>query len=380
MSDAASGPTRDAALTLFLCGDVMLGRGVDQILPYPGDPALYERMVHDARSYVDLAVRANGPIPQPVDWSWPWGDAVELLAYAGCDVRVINLETSITTSDYYVRGKAVHYRMNPANVEAVSAIRPDVCVLANNHVLDFGEAGLIETLDTLAVSGLQTAGAGRTLSEAKSPAAVPIPKTGGRVLIFAFGSPSSGIPYGWAAGEDQPGVHVVTALTPAAADNICRQVRKIRQPGDVTVVSAHWGSNWGYRVDPEQIHFAHRLIDGGVDLVHGHSSHHPRPIEVYRKKLILYGCGDLVDDYEGIGGHREYRDDLRLLYLPRLNPTSGELVELRMAPLQARNMRLQRASGADVGWLRNVLDKVSRRFGSRIDLGADGLLTLRSSA
>jgi poly-gamma-glutamate synthesis protein (capsule biosynthesis protein) len=103
-------------------------------------------------------------------------------------------------------------------------------------------------------------------------------------------------------------------------------------------------------------------------------------MEVYRKKLILYGCGDLVDDYEGIGGHREYRDDLRLLYLPRLNPTSGELVELRMAPLQARNMRLQRASGADVGWLRNVLDKVSRRFGSRIDLGADGLLTLRSSA
>ena len=77
-----------------------------------------------------------------------------------------------------------------------------------------------------------------------------------------------------------------------------------------------------------QIRFAHRLIDGGVDLVHGHSSHHPRPIEVYRKKLILYGCGDLVDDYEGIGSHRGYRDDLRLLYLPRLDPVSGELVEL----------------------------------------------------
>ena len=65
----------DDAWTLFLCGDVMLGRGVDQILPYPGDPALYERMVSDARTYVDLAVRANGEIPQPVDWSWPWGDA-----------------------------------------------------------------------------------------------------------------------------------------------------------------------------------------------------------------------------------------------------------------------------------------------------------------
>jgi poly-gamma-glutamate synthesis protein (capsule biosynthesis protein) len=157
-------------------------------------------------------------------------------------------------------------------------------------------------------------------------------------------------------------------------------MRDVRHPGDVTVVSAHWGSNWGYRVDPEQVRFAHRLIDGGVDVVHGHSSHHPRPIEVYRKKLILYGCGDFVDDYEGIGGHRQYRDDLRLLYLPRVDPTSGELVELRMAPLQSRKMRLHRASDADARWLRNVLDKVSRRFGSRIDLGTDGMLTLRSSA
>jgi poly-gamma-glutamate synthesis protein (capsule biosynthesis protein) len=143
------------------------------------------------------------------------------------------------------------------------------------------------------------------------------------------------------------------------------------------VVSAHWGSNWGYRVEPEQVRFAHRLIDGGVDLVHGHSSHHPRPLEVYRKKLILYGCGDLVDDYEGISGHREYRDDLRLLYLPQLDPTSGELRELTMAPLQARRMRLQRVSEENARWLRKTLDKVSRRFGSRIDLGADGWLTLR---
>jgi poly-gamma-glutamate capsule biosynthesis protein CapA/YwtB (metallophosphatase superfamily) len=380
MSDAASASARDAVLTLFLCGDVMLGRGVDQILPHPGDPTLYERMVQDARTYVHLAIRANGPIPQPVDWSWPWGDAVQLLALAGCDTRIINLETSITTSDDYARGKAVHYRMNPANVEAVSVIRPDVCVLANNHVLDFGGTGLLETLDTLAGSALRTAGAGRTWSEATSPAVVPIPKTGGRVLVFAFGSPSSGIPYGWAAAEDRLGVHVVTALTTTAADEICRQVRAVRQSGDLTVVSTHWGSNWGYRVDPEQVRFAHRLIDGGVDLVHGHSSHHLRPIEVYRKKLILYGCGDFVDDYEGIGGHRQYRDDLRLLYLPQLDPTSGELVELRMAPLQARKMRLHCASDADARWLRYVLDKVSRRFGARLDLGTDGLLTLRSSA
>ena len=158
----------------------MLGRGVDQILPHPGDPTLYEHNVRDARTYVDLAIRANGSIPQPVDWAWPWGDALELLGYAGCDARIINLETSITTSDDYVPGKAVHYRMNPANVEALAAVRPDVCVLANNHVLDFGRRGLLETLDVLYASGLRTAGAGLSLRQARSPAVVPIPRTGGR--------------------------------------------------------------------------------------------------------------------------------------------------------------------------------------------------------
>ena len=96
MPEAVSKPD---ALTLFLSGDVMLGRGVDQILAHPGNPALYERQVRDARTYVDLAVMANGKIPQPVDWSWPLGDALELLEYAGCDARIINLETSVTTSD-----------------------------------------------------------------------------------------------------------------------------------------------------------------------------------------------------------------------------------------------------------------------------------------
>ena len=354
----------------------MLGRGVDQILPHPGNPMLYESQVRDARIYVDLAVRANGSIPQPVDWLWPWGDALQLVEYADCDARIINLETSITTSDDYVPGKAVHYRMNPANAPTLAAIRPDVCILANNHVLDFGRRGLLETLDVLAAAELPIAGAGRSLREAQSPAIITIPKTGRRILVFAFGSPSSGIPSDWAATDNTPGVQMIPALSDAAADELSRQVLRARQPGDLTVVSAHWGGNWGYRVATDQVRFAHRLVDAGVHMVHGHSSHHPRPIEVYRGRLILYGCGDLVDDYEGIGGHDQYRHDLRLLYLPRLNPISGELVELRMAPLQARQMRLHRASRRDAVWLRAVLEKVSRRFGSRIDLGSDGMLRL----
>ena len=132
----------DGLLTLFLCGDVMTGRGVDQVLPYPGDPELRERYAADARAYVGLAERAHGRIPRPAGFAWPWGDALRVLEDAAPDVRVINLETSITRSRDFAPGKAVHYRMSPGNVPCLAAVRPDACALANNHVLDFGRRGL----------------------------------------------------------------------------------------------------------------------------------------------------------------------------------------------------------------------------------------------
>jgi poly-gamma-glutamate synthesis protein (capsule biosynthesis protein) len=360
-------------VTLFLCGDVMLGRGVDQILAHPGDPALREAYVEDARSYVRLAESAHGPVPAPVDPSWPWGEALRVLAEAAPDARIVNLETSVTSADTFAPDKEIHYRMHPANLSALAVARPDVTVLANNHVLDFGRPGLLETLDALARAGLRTAGAGRDAEEAYAPAAIPLPGDR-RLLVFALGARSSGIPSGWAATADRPGVAYVPELSPAAADAVLRHVRRARRAGDLIVVSVHWGTNWGFRVPREQVRFAHALVDGGVDIVHGHSSHHPRPLEVYRDRLILYGCGDFVDDYEGITGYEEYRDDLRLAYLASVEADSGRLAGLRMVPLRARRMRLEPASRADRAWLRTTLDRISG--GVRVTPTPDGSLAL----
>ena len=119
----------------------MTGRGIDQILPHPGDPALRENVVNDARTYVTLAERANGPIGWPVPYAWPWGDALSVLDEYAPDVRLLNLETAVTTASEFAAGKAVHYRMNPANIECLAVARPDVCVLANNHVSTSGPGG-----------------------------------------------------------------------------------------------------------------------------------------------------------------------------------------------------------------------------------------------
>jgi poly-gamma-glutamate capsule biosynthesis protein CapA/YwtB (metallophosphatase superfamily) len=361
-------------LTLFVCGDVMLGRGIDQILPNPGDPTLREPYVRDARTYVRLAVERNGRIPSPVEYGWPWGHALEVLDDLAPDLRIVNLETSATRSNDFAPGKDVHYRMTPENLPALAIACPNACVLANNHVMDFGVQGLTDTIRCILHEIAGTVGVGHDATEANQPVIVSV--AGSRIIIFACGMGTSGVPASWAATQEQPGVSFLSRPTDRAADDISVRVQGAKHRGDVVVVSIHWGGNWGYEVSREEVHFAHRLIDAGVDIVHGHSSHHPRPVEVYRGKLILYGCGDFIDDYEGISGHEGYRPDLRLMYFPTIDLTTGELLGMRMVPVQARRMRLEPATSADARWAREVLDRVSRPFGSRVRFSIEGQLTL----
>ena len=151
----------------------------------------------------------------------------------------------------------------------------------------------------------------------------------------------------------------------------------MRQPRDVIIVSLHWGPNWGYEIPAEQRRFAHALIDrADVSIIHGHSSHHPKAVEVYRNRLILYGCGDFVNDYEGIRGYEEFRDDLGLMYFADFSPSSTDLAALEIVPLQIRQFRLVRPSIQDIDWVQRMLDLESQRFGTRVALTSDTRLAL----
>ncbi len=368
--------TGDDAITLFLCGDVMTGRGIDQVLPQPADPRLYEPYVTSALDYVELAERANGPIPRPVDFSYIWGDALDELARVGPDLRIVNLETAVTRATEPLP-KGINYKMSPDNVPCLSAAAIDCCTLANNHVLDWGQAGLAETLETLDGAQIKYAGVGPDLRRAEAPAILDGPGKG-RVLVFAFAVPSSGVPPSWAAAEDRPGLAFLPDLSAERVRRISRRVASVRRPGDIVVASIHWGGNWGYEVPDRQREFARGLIEeAGVDIVHGHSSHHAKGIEVLRGRPVLYGCGDFINDYEGIAGHEAYRDDLPLMYLLTVRPRSGRLERLEMVPLRIRNFRLQRASGAEALWLRDMFNREGRRFGTRVEPTAHRTLDLR---
>jgi poly-gamma-glutamate synthesis protein (capsule biosynthesis protein) len=346
----------------------MTGRGVDQVLPHAGDPRIHESYARSALDYVALAEQANGPIPRPVDFAYIWGDALALLDRARPDARIVNLETSVTRSDDYWVDKGINYRMHPANVPCLTAASIDCCALANNHVLDYGYPGLLETLDALAGAGIRAAGAGRTTAEARAPALIDIPGKG-RVIVFSFATRSSGVPGSWNAGDERPGIDLLEDLSDRTVARIGAAVTSAKRPRDVVVASIHWGDNWGYRVPAEHVRFGHELIGAGVDVVHGHSSHHPRPIEVFEGKLILHGCGDFVDDYEGISGYEEFRGDLALMYLADIDPADGRLVALSMAPMRMRRFRLNRASHEEARWLCDTINRESGGFGFRVALG-----------
>jgi poly-gamma-glutamate synthesis protein (capsule biosynthesis protein) len=366
---------RPEPIRVFLCGDVMTGRGIDQALPHPGRPVLSEPAVRDARRYRELAELAHGPIPWPVGFGYVWGDALAELERTRPDVRIINLETSVTANEEPWPEKRIHYRMHPRNVGCLTAAQIDCCCLANNHTLDWGYRGLTETLETLDQAGILHAGAGRDAEEASAPVVLDVPDKG-RLLVFAFASTSSGVPWQWRAAPNHPGVRLLEDLSEETVHRIGSGVHQLQRPGDVTLASIHWGNNWGYDIPTEQVRFAHRLIEEGIDIVHGHSSHHVKAMEVYRERPILYGCGDFLTDYEGISGHEAFRGDLTLMYLLDIEPGQGRLVRARLVPLQVRRFRLNRASEADVGWLCDLLNAQGAPFGTGVQREDDNRLTL----
>lgn len=374
---ASARPVRAAAgiVRLFLAGDVMTGRGVDRILPYSVDPRLYEPYVRHAEAYVNLAERANGPIPRPVDFEYVWGEALAVLEAYAPHARVVNLETAVTERGEPWPGKGIHYRMHPGNVPCLTAARIDCCALANNHVLDWGHTGLQDTLATLHGAGIATAGAGPGLAEASAPAILA--GGAGRVLVFSCAHRDSGVPAAWAARADRPGVHLLDALTASELDRLAERIAGVRRPGDTVVVSLHWGGNWGYEVPREHRRFAHGLVErAGVQVVHGHSSHHPKAIELHRGQPIFYGCGDLLNDYEGIEGHEAYRPGIAPLYFVDLDARDGTLRRLELVPMRIARMRLHHAREEERRWLARTLARECARFDTVARATARGTIVI----
>jgi len=196
-------------------------------------------------------------------------------------------------------------------------------------------------------------------------------------MVYSLGSTTGGIPNAWCAEANRPGVNVIESKANDPVAALQRQIVALKQPGDIVILSIHWGGNWGYPIARSEKELAHRLIDEiGVDIVHGRSSHHVKAIEVYKERLILYGCGDFFNDYEGIAGYQEFRGDLALMYFVDVDPASGNLLALRMIPTQVHRFRVRRAGEIDSQWLEALLNREGKRFHTCVKKTADSTLSL----
>lgn len=349
----------------------MLGRGIDQILRTPSNPRLFEPWVTDARDYVKLAEKVSGPIPRDVPEYYVWGDLLADLNSLSPDVRIVNLETAITKFDR-AEEKGINYRMHPDNTGVLNASGIDACVLANNHVIDWGLGGLTETLEALRVHGICSAGAGMTEREAWAPCVIPV-SDGRRVLLVACAAIDSGVPPHWAAGPENPGIAIVPDTPIACVNNVRENVLKLRRQGDILVVSIHWGGNWGFEVPSWHQKLAHALIETcRADIVFGHSSHHPKAVEFYRDGLILYGCGDLINDYEGISGHENFLPGTVLGYFVDFDQVGDRPVACLLRPFEICRFQLKRAGDARAASLANILSREYGRMNTPLAQEANG--------
>lgn len=358
--------------TLNCMGDTMLGRLIDQMFPEHVDEPSEARI---AKSFVD-----SHPALLNYNEESPWDDTLPLLHSA--DLNVLNLETSATTHATKWPDKVFNYRMHPANIKALKAAQIDYAGLANNHTLDFSEPGLVETVRTVKNAGIAFAGAGETAEEAARPAILHLPKHGSvddyEIRIWA----ASDHPTDWA---QVPSFHFIDYSQKTRERLKSLLTQPTTNKPALKVFSVHWGPNYTWRPARELRDLAHFLIDEcGVDIIHGHSSHHVQGVELYNGKLIIYGCGDFVDDYAVVP---EYRNDLSGIWQVTVEetPVSEGGAGLRLSQLdifptridkfQARRLK---SSEPDCDWVREKVKGLSAESGTVVDLesGRDGSIVV----
>jgi poly-gamma-glutamate synthesis protein (capsule biosynthesis protein) len=319
--------------TIAFIGDVMLGRGVDELI---------------------------GRRP-PESF---WGDVGPVLRAA--DAVVANLECAITArhTPWNKTSKAFHFRARPQAVAVLRAANVRCVSLANNHTLDYQETGLLETLSNLEAAGIRCAGAGPDLDAAGAIAVIDAGGVRLGVAAFTDNEPP------FAAGPARPGTSYLDIDgDPQAGRRVARATAAARDAGaDLVVLSLHWGPNMVASPPPRFRDFARAAIDGSVDLVYGHSAHVFQGIEVYRQRPILYDTGDFLDDY---AIDAKLRNDWSFVFL--LDVDGGRMQRLRLRPVRLTYAEVNFAAGDELAAIRTRMRALCGEFDTRLTDTEEGI-------
>ena len=236
--------------------------------------------------------------------------------FKAADVATANLEHALARGGKLVKGKPFFHRGHPELAEGLVEAGFDVLTVANNHMLDWGEESLFETLQVLKKHNLPFTGAGRNLAEAATP--IVLERKGLKIGVLAY---SSTLPMGFPAEEDAPGVNPLRAVTtyrprpgrdvneyPGVAPEIATwvvpedlermrdDIWALKRKADVVLVNQHWGTSMTPYVHDFQREAGRAAIDAGADVVFGGHQHVLSAIEYHKGKPILHCTGNLIFD------------------------------------------------------------------------------------
>jgi poly-gamma-glutamate capsule biosynthesis protein CapA/YwtB (metallophosphatase superfamily) len=331
MTSASS--KQDSPARVMFGGDLMLGRGVGHY------------------------IQRYGP-------DYPLGPVAGLMRDA--DLTIVNLECALTSSVHRWPGaaKAFYFGAPPQAIRTLTDAGIDMVNLANNHVLDFGVAGLRETLRHLRQHGIRFAGAGENIGEASSPAIIDC--GGIRFGMAAFCDHQAD----FAAQKNRPGIRYIDLNDEAAALAMLRKALQPLQQAavDWPILSLHWGPNMELRPSLKFRRLAHAAIGMGWKILFGHSAHVFHGIEICQGCPIVYAAGDLVDDYYV---DPAFKNDHQLLF--EIELTHSALRRISLTPVFIEDCQARLAGGEQFETIARWMTSVCDEMGTRVHRDAGSL-------
>lgn len=317
-SDRIETTPSSESFTLAAVGDIMLSRGVGG------------------------KIKNEGP-------DYPFKHISPLLKSA--DLAMGNLESLISSLGAAAQGKEINFQAAPEVVTGLKNAGIDVLSLANNHAVDYGPEALLETMDILAHNGIAYIGAGANAAAAHRPANFIV--KGINISLLAYSSRFHMVKE---AQPEQPGIAV------SKGEEIVKDLREARKWADVVVVSFHWGWEYSDHPDGETRNLAHRVAEGGADLIIGHHPHVIQGVEWYKGSLICYSLGNFIFDQRGTRSRRG------LMLQCRIGQEGIQQAELLPIAINPMEFRPALASGKEAASLLTELQNLSRKLNTEVFL------------
>ena len=281
-------------------------------------------------------------------YDYPFAATAGILGQA--DIVIGNLEAPIAVAGDEFTGKKFRFRLSPKAAPALKNAGFTHLTLANNHILDFGEEGLRQTLDSLEKQGIAFSGAGADLAAARKVLITEV--KGVRIALLSY---SLVYPEEFFAGNGRAGT------APGYTPLFTADILEAKKAADYVIVSFHWGGEGLDTPKPYQKAAGHKAIDAGADIVIGHHPHVLQGVEFYRHGVIFYSLGNFA-----FGSRSSKADSSIIARITLENGIQGvEIIPLNVLNSEVR-FQPRILTGPRRAAVANQLNRLSREMGTLI--------------